>query len=122
MAGGHSEALLVVAEVMELEAAGRKERRVERLRRASKLPPGKTFATLVHVGANHSETISANMSEPIGKPPMGLLRDGSRRLKRGADYANPARRARPSAALNAAARSALPASASSSSASICIRC
>jgi DNA replication protein DnaC len=46
VAGGHSEALLVVAEVMELEAAGRKERRVERLRRASKLPPGKTFATL----------------------------------------------------------------------------
>jgi hypothetical protein len=32
--------------VMELEAAGRKERRVERLRRASKLPPGKTFETL----------------------------------------------------------------------------
>jgi hypothetical protein len=46
VAGGHSEALLVVAEVLELEAAGRKERRVERLRRASKLPPGKTFATL----------------------------------------------------------------------------
>ena len=46
VAGGHREALRVVAEVMELEAAGRKERRVERLRRASKLPPGKTFATL----------------------------------------------------------------------------
>jgi DNA replication protein DnaC len=46
VAGGHSEALAVVAEVLELEAAGRKERRVERLRRASKLPPGKTFETL----------------------------------------------------------------------------
>jgi DNA replication protein DnaC len=46
VAGGHDEALLVVAEVLELEAAGRRERRVERLRRASKLPPGKTFATL----------------------------------------------------------------------------
>lgn len=44
--GGHEEALMVVAEVMELEAAARKERRVERLRRASKLPPGKTFDTL----------------------------------------------------------------------------
>jgi DNA replication protein DnaC len=46
VAGGHNEALVVVAEVLELEAAGRKERRVERLRRASKLPPGKTFETL----------------------------------------------------------------------------
>jgi len=46
VAGGHGEALAVVAEVLELEAAGRKERRVERLRRASKLPPGKTFETL----------------------------------------------------------------------------
>jgi len=46
VAGGHDEALVVVAEVLELEAAGRKERRVERLRRASKLPPGKTFETL----------------------------------------------------------------------------
>lgn len=46
LAGGHGDALMVVAEVLELEAAGRKERRVERLRRASKLPPGKTFETL----------------------------------------------------------------------------
>jgi hypothetical protein len=45
LAGGHGDALMVVAEVLELEAAGRKERRVERLRRASKLPPGKTFET-----------------------------------------------------------------------------
>jgi DNA replication protein DnaC len=46
VSGGHGEALTVVAEVLELEAAGRKERRVDRLRRASKLPPGKTFETL----------------------------------------------------------------------------
>lgn len=46
LAGGHGDALRVVAEVLELEAAGRKERRVDRLRRASKLPPGKTFETL----------------------------------------------------------------------------
>lgn len=46
VAGGQDEALMIVHEVMELEAAGRKERRVERLRRASKLPPGKTFETL----------------------------------------------------------------------------
>lgn len=46
VAGGHDEALVVVAEVLELEASGRKERRVERLLRASKLPAGKTFDTL----------------------------------------------------------------------------
>jgi len=46
LADGHGDALMVIAEVLELEAAGRKERRVERLRRASKLPPGKTFETL----------------------------------------------------------------------------
>jgi DNA replication protein DnaC len=46
VAGGHDEALAVVAEVLELEASARKERRVDRLRRASKLPPGKTFDTL----------------------------------------------------------------------------
>lgn len=40
------EAVVVLAEVLEQEAAARKERRVERLRRAAKLPPGKTFATL----------------------------------------------------------------------------
>jgi DNA replication protein DnaC len=46
LAAGHHEALSMVAEVLELEAAARKERRVDRLRRASKLPPGKTFDTL----------------------------------------------------------------------------
>lgn len=40
------DAVVVLAEVLEQEAAARKERRVERLRRAAKLPPGKTFATL----------------------------------------------------------------------------
>lgn len=45
-ADGHDEALAVVSEVLELEASARKERRVERLLRASKLPPGKTFDTL----------------------------------------------------------------------------
>ena len=43
---GHGEALVLLAEVLELEAEARKERRVERLRRASKLPAGKTFDTL----------------------------------------------------------------------------
>lgn len=46
IAAGHADALPVVAEVFDQEAADRHERRVERLRRVSKLPPGKTFATL----------------------------------------------------------------------------
>jgi DNA replication protein DnaC len=44
--GGHDEALTLVAEVFELEASTRGQRRVERLRKASKLPPAKTFDTL----------------------------------------------------------------------------
>jgi DNA replication protein DnaC len=46
LAAGQDEALVVVAEVLELEAAARRERRMERLRRASKLPVGKSFDTL----------------------------------------------------------------------------
>ena len=38
--------LPLVLEVLELEAHERHERRITRLRRASQLPPGKTFATL----------------------------------------------------------------------------
>ncbi len=46
LAAGHSEALEILAEVFEMESEDRLERRVERLRRASKLPPEKTFETL----------------------------------------------------------------------------
>jgi DNA replication protein DnaC len=45
-AAGHDAVLPFLCEVLELEAGDRRERRVERLRRASRLPPGKTFATL----------------------------------------------------------------------------
>ena len=45
-AAGHDEALTLLAEVFELEADARKERRVDRLRRASKLPPAKSFDSL----------------------------------------------------------------------------
>jgi len=48
-AAGHADVLPVLAEVLELEADDRRERRVDRLRRASRLPPGKTFATLDEV-------------------------------------------------------------------------
>jgi DNA replication protein DnaC len=43
---GQQEAVLIVGEVMQAEAQARKHRRVDRLRRASKLPPAKTFDTL----------------------------------------------------------------------------
>ncbi len=43
---GHEDALPILLEVLRAEADGRKGRRVERLRKASKLPIGKTMATL----------------------------------------------------------------------------
>ena len=43
---GHPEAMPVLVEVFEAEAEARRQRRITRLRRASRLPPGKTFATL----------------------------------------------------------------------------
>ena len=43
---GHPEAMPVLLEVFEAEAEARRQRRITRLRRASRLPPGKTFATL----------------------------------------------------------------------------
>jgi DNA replication protein DnaC len=46
---GCDDALLVVREVLEAERDDRQERRVQRLRRAAHLPPGKTFDTLDEV-------------------------------------------------------------------------
>lgn len=46
LTAGHDGAFPTLREVLELEDGDRRERRIERLRRASKLPPGKTFATL----------------------------------------------------------------------------
>ena len=43
---GHHEAMPVLLEVFEAEAEARRQRRITRLRRASRLSPGKTFATL----------------------------------------------------------------------------
>jgi hypothetical protein len=41
-----------VLEVLEMEAEAREQRKISRLRRASQLPPGKTFDTL-DVGVFH---------------------------------------------------------------------
>jgi DNA replication protein DnaC len=43
---GRDDVLPLLCEVLELEAGDRRERRIDRLRRASRLPPGKTFETL----------------------------------------------------------------------------
>jgi DNA replication protein DnaC len=43
---GHRDALLIVLEVLEMEAEAREQRKITRLRRAAPIPPGKTFETL----------------------------------------------------------------------------
>ena len=43
---GQREALLLVVEVLEMEAAAREQRKIARLRRAAQLPPAKSFETL----------------------------------------------------------------------------
>jgi DNA replication protein DnaC len=43
---GHQAAVPVVVEVLDAEAEARRQRRIARLRRAARLPPGKTFETL----------------------------------------------------------------------------
>jgi len=43
---GCDQGLVVLADVLDVEAQARRERRVDRLRRASRLPPAKTFDTL----------------------------------------------------------------------------
>ena len=45
---GYADALPKLAEVLEQEAEDRRRRRVDRLRRASKLPAGKTWDTFEH--------------------------------------------------------------------------
>ncbi len=44
-AAGHDEMLPLLVDIFELERQERDKRRIDRLRHASKLPPGKTFAT-----------------------------------------------------------------------------
>lgn len=43
---GHQDAVPVLVDVFEAEADARRQRRIARLRRAARLPPGKTFETL----------------------------------------------------------------------------
>ena len=43
---GHRDALLLVLEVLEMEAEAREQRKIARLRRAAPFPPDKTFVSL----------------------------------------------------------------------------
>jgi len=43
---GHAAALPILHEILDLERDARQQRRIDRLRRGSRLPPGKTFDTL----------------------------------------------------------------------------
>jgi hypothetical protein len=43
---GYRDALLLVLEVVEMEAEAREQRKIARLRRAAQLPPGKTLGSL----------------------------------------------------------------------------
>ena len=47
-AAGHGDALATLLEVLEQEAEDRRHRRINRLRRESKLPSGKTWETFEH--------------------------------------------------------------------------
>ena len=54
-ASDHGAALATLLEVFELEASDRRQRRVDRLRRAAKLPAGKTWETLIEVLAQNGK-------------------------------------------------------------------
>ena len=58
---GHDDVLPLLLEIFELEAGDRRDRRVERLRRASRLPMGKTLETLDV--ARFPKALAAKMKE-----------------------------------------------------------
>jgi hypothetical protein len=58
---GHGDALPTLLEVLEAEAGERGQRRTERLLKASRLPPGKTLATLD--GARLPRPVVAKLDE-----------------------------------------------------------
>jgi DNA replication protein DnaC len=63
---GYEEILPLLAEIFELEQQDRSQRRVERLRRASRLPPAKTFSTFD----------DARLPTPLGHKLRELARGG----------------------------------------------
>ena len=62
---GHGEALETLLEVLELEAEDRQQRRTTRLRRASRLAPGKTWDTFQH------NLLPARLQQQLGELAQG---------------------------------------------------
>ncbi len=62
---GHGEALETLLEVLELEAEDRQQRRTTRLRRASRLPPGKTWDTF------EQHRLPARLEQQLGELAQG---------------------------------------------------
>ena len=62
---GHGEALETLLEVLELEAEDRQQRRTTRLRRASRLAPGKTWDTFQH------QRLPARLQQQLGELAQG---------------------------------------------------
>ena len=69
-AAGHGDALPTLLEVLEQEAEDRRHRRINRLRRESKLPSGKTWETFEHHLVSRPGAAAAT-----GPPGPGQLRD-----------------------------------------------
>ena len=62
---GYAEALETLLEVLELEAEDRQQRRTTRLRRASRLPPGKTWDTF------ERHRLPARLQQQLGELAQG---------------------------------------------------
>lgn len=70
-AADQASALETLVEVLELEAGDRDQRRVDRLRRAAKLPPGKTFETL------ERERLSVKLQQQLDELASGTFLERS---------------------------------------------
>ena len=69
---GHGDALPTLLEVLEQEAEDRRHRRINRLRRESRLPAGKTWETFEH------DRVPLALRQRVGPPGPGQLRRARR--------------------------------------------
>ena len=74
-AAGHGDALETLLEVLEQEAEDRRQRRINKLRKESRLPAGKTWETPVFTRAGSSSTTGS------AKPATATGRTGRRQLR-----------------------------------------
>ena len=73
-AAGHGDALATFLEVLEQEAEDRRHRRINRLRRESRLPSGKTWETFEHhrvpLARLYAKFRGGNGCHHVGTPPL----------------------------------------------------